>query len=393
MADSNLARIRRRRETTFGEAPDGPPITAMQTTRITSSDLAANKQTALSDEIRSDRQTADSVEVAFDGGGSLGIEYSMAGTYDDLYEAALCGTYGDTLPAVATTLNVTAATRAVVDGDASGAFANAVVGQWINFTGFTNQNGVNNGWRQIATVTDTNNITLVDNGETYVDETGSGDEVAYGTRVTNGVVKRSYAIEQAFTDVGIYQLFLGQRVASMNFNVTAGEVLTGSFAFEGATLTPAASTYSDNGTALAATTSPVVNGTSNVGTILIDGAAATTYIQSVDFTIDNTLRMKRALGSKYPWDIGYGRCVIGGTMNAYFENLDLYNSMINHDDVSLVLPINDINGRGLLWQFDRIKFNVDNPAPAGIDQDVTEGIEWNAIVDGTSGVMATLNVG
>jgi hypothetical protein len=363
----------------------------MQTTRLTSEDLVGNKQTKISDELRSDRQTSDMAEVGFETGGSLNLELSVGDTYDDLIEAALCGTFSNVLPGTATTLSMVATTRTVTDDDVSGAFANAVAGQWIAFSGFVT--AANNGWHQIATVTSDNEITLVDNGEAFADETGSGDEVARGKRLTNGIVKRSYAIEKAFTDSTLYQLFLGMRVGSMNLSVQAGEIVTGSFGFMGTSMDAADGVpFSADGSAVAATTTPVVNATSNVGQILVDGSPATVYMQSFDLAIDNALRSKRAIGEKYPFDIGYGRSTITGSLSAYFEDLTLFDVMRLHSDVGLAFPLIDINNRGIRFEFPRVKFGSDNPVAGGIDQDVMEPIDWTAIVDDVSGSMVIVDI-
>ena len=378
-AESNRVRVAYVREEFFGVPESNPTY---QIARLTSSDLAANKQTVTSEELRSDRMVSDQPEVGFDNGGTLNVEYSSE-TYEDFVESALCGTYSydtinDLLKApinltdIATATTVTTNTIAAVGID-----TNAIVGQWV-YLNMDFTDSTNNGWKKVATV---------GSGEITVEQDLTTDTATNGTidgkDLINGVEQRSYEVEQAFTDILEYFQFSGMRLGTWDVSVSAGEILNGSFSFQGTSV--AAQSDDEYGTAYtSASTTPVMNATSNVGSIMKDGVALTTCIQSLNFTIDNNLRSQMCIGNKFPSGIGYGRQLITGTLNAYFENLDLYNEMLTHDDVSLEFQITDINGRSMKFEFPRVKFNSSAPSPEGIDTDVMENIEWTAIAD-TSG--------
>src|SRR5690606_4846590 len=51
---------------------------------------------------------------------------------------------------------------------------------------------------------------------------------------------------------------------------------------------------------------PTMNGTNNVGTIRLDGKAATDRFKFVKMTIANNLRGKDAMGFEGNWDVGSG---------------------------------------------------------------------------------------
>jgi hypothetical protein len=134
-ADSNFGRVAYVAETTFGTTPATP---TMKIARMTSSDFTVSKETSVSDEIRSDRMISTVTETSVTSGGSINFELSLGGSFDDFIEAALCGTWS-------TAINATSV--AVIAGNqfsATGAFANAAVGQWVYAAGFTNN--ANNGW-------------------------------------------------------------------------------------------------------------------------------------------------------------------------------------------------------------------------------------------------------
>jgi len=392
LADSNRVRLSYAKEIAFGELVVDP---AMQILRLTSSDFAANKQTAVSDELRFDRQTGDLIEVAFDSGGTLNVEMSLGGTYDDLIEAAMANPFSPELPITATQIDIVAATQTITDFSATSHFANAIVGQWILLSGFS-VHVDNNNWFRVATITGAPNaVTVEDPHGLLADETGSGDETARGKSVTNGIVKSSLQIEQAFTDIEAYQLFSGQRVGTWSMNVESGAILTGSFGFQGTKLTiddvatdgtPGdPPTWLGVGSYLPATTTSVLNATSNVGVITKDGVQLSTAVQSLDVELDNALRNQNAIGNKFPIGIGYGRVTISGTVSAYFEDMNLYKDMLNHADVSMEFSFIDNAGNSMHLEFPRVKFASSGPSAPGIDQDVIEDLEWQAIVseDGT----------
>ena len=369
-AESNRVRVAYVRETSFG-VPETTPT--YQVARLTSSDLAANKQTVTSEELRSDRMVSDQPEVGFDNGGTLNVEFS-AESYEDFIESALCGTYSTAvdLTDIAATTTVTTNTIAAVGID-----TNAVAGQWIHLN-MNFSDATNNGWKKIATV-GSGSVTVEQDLTTDSATTGTID----GKDLINGVEQRSYEVEQGFTDILEFFRFSGMRLGTWESNVSAGEILNGSFGFQGTSVEAQSDT--EYGTAYTpANTTPVMNATSNVGSIIKDGVPLTTCIQSLAFTIDNNLRSQMCIGNKFPSGIGYGRQLISGTLNAYFEDLSLYNEMLNHEDVSLEFQVTDINGRSMKFEFPRVKFNTSAPSPEGIDTDVMENIEWTAIAD-TSG--------
>jgi hypothetical protein len=393
LADSNRVRLSYVKEATFGTAVTNP---ALQILRLTSSDFAANKQTAVSDELRYDRMTGDLIETAFDSGGSFNIEMSLGDSYDTadgFIEGAMCADFSTVLPPAAGTLDIVAATKTITDAATSGQFTNVEVGQWVLFGGFVAAG--NNGWFKVASITSVEIIVVEDPGAVLVNASGTGVETARGKSVINGTDDPSFMIEQAFTDVELYQLFLGQRVGTWAMNVESGSILTGSFGFQGTevqtdTVDPAS--WLGSGSYPAATTTGVLNATSNVGTIVKDGVALSTAIQSFDMELDNALRNQNAIGSKYPIGIGYGRVTISGTLSAYFEDMTLYDEMIAHSDVSLEFNFVDTAGNAMHLEFPKVKFAASAPSPGGIDQDVIEDLEWQAIVDDAGTFMMRVDV-
>jgi len=83
LQSTNRVAIAKVRETTFGVTPATPAFKAI---RETSSSLAVNPQTVVSNEIRSDRQVPDLILTALQAGGDVAGEMSFAAMDDDLEE-------------------------------------------------------------------------------------------------------------------------------------------------------------------------------------------------------------------------------------------------------------------------------------------------------------------
>jgi hypothetical protein len=378
-ADSNRARIIYGPEATFGVRPPNPQL---KTLRFTTSDLAPSKQTAISAELRSDRMIADMAEVGAAAAGGTNIELSLGGTFDDLIEAALCGTWSTGLSATGT-YGIVAGSK-TLSAPTGNPFANVNVGQWVYVKGFAN--ATNNGWHQVTSKPD-NNTLVFGNDTGLVTETGSGDERVGGRMVRNGIVARSFAVETAFLDVSQYMLTLGCRVGSFALNAAAGELVTGSIGWTGTKASrDVASIQADVGGALAApSSSSVVNATSNVGQITRNGVPFAASLQRIGFTLDNNLREQRAIGALFPVGIGYGRCNVTGTLVAYFEDGALWDDFINHAYSTVSWAFTDGVNNFMRITLPRITFNTSAVTPSGVDTDVLESIDYQAIRDPATG--------
>lgn len=146
-SDSNRASLTIIPESVFGTTPaSGNP----RLMRITSSSLAASKETVVSDELRSDRMVSSVVETAAMSEGDINYEFS-AGSQDDLFQAFLLATWtkqmtfdkfiGDSVSADTTANNFVISGQ----GDLTRYFT---VGNFIKVSGFANP--LNNAYWEIA---------------------------------------------------------------------------------------------------------------------------------------------------------------------------------------------------------------------------------------------------
>jgi hypothetical protein len=197
-------------------------------------------------------------------------------------------------------------------------------------------------------------------------------------------VERSFSVEETFTDLEIYRLFTGQRVGTLALSTAAGSILTGSFNFQGSDVSiedPGAGvdpTWLGSGSRTAANTNSVLNATSNVGGVYIDGTLSTSCFKSIDLNLDNALREVSCIGSKFPSAIGYGTQVVSGSLTKLFDGITLYNAMLNDSTISLAWGSYNTSG-GVHIYLPQLKLGSDNVGlSGGKDTDVDEGIDFTA---------------
>jgi hypothetical protein len=236
-----------------------------------------------------------------------------------------------------------------------------------------------------------NDALTVDRAPTTDANSGSVAVTIKGSHLRNegdfaNITKQSWTIETGFTDIDKYFVKRGQRVGSFGMNVAAGEIATINFDFMGRDVyTSVTSILGDTGTytVLQSHTTEVMNATDNVGNIFKDGVALSSALQSIELSGEASLREQRAVSSKFPAGIGYGRFNLTGTVVAYFDTLDFFNDFLNHTTVELAFNMEDVGKNTYYFTMPAVKFTSDPIAPGGIDQDVMEELEFTAFRDAT----------
>jgi hypothetical protein len=363
-----------------------PAATNMIEMRFTGESLKHDKGTAQSAEIRSDRQIPDIVEVSAGASGDVNLELSY-GAYDAFLEGALQDEWTDVSNQQTTTFDQ--ATKAITG---TGVGTDVVVGQWIR----VRDSNDNDGWWEV-TAASANSITVRES--TLTDEVATVDVYIEGSFLRNSTIEKSFSMEKLFSDLttGKYTNFTGMEVAQLALNIVADQMVTGTMSFLGKEGINADATIGAGVTA--ASTNDVLNATSNVGEIREGATPAvlSTALQGVNFTINNNLRARRAIGNRTAIGIGQGRCVVTGNVNAYFEDGALYQKMIAHTASYLSVRLHDGDvstnpeaANSLFITFHRVKFTGGDPLAGAADQDVMANLSFQAVRDPTSGIDCTV---
>jgi hypothetical protein len=368
-------------ETSWGVTP----ASALTEMRFTSESLSYGIQTKSSDEIRSDRQATDLILTGADAAGAVNWELSY-GTYDPFFMAALQSAAWSTSVAISVT-DISAATTGnkYVAASTDLTTKHIVPGQWIKVAGFVAAN--NNGFKRVVSVSVTDLVVEVAGAALVTESAPVGAITVKGESIRNGVTETTFTLERYHADVTQFFTYRGMSPESFDLKLAAGSIVTGSFAFKGKDEVLAATTKG-TGTAIAASTTQVINAVSNVANIVEGSTLATMagiYVQSLDVSIKNNVRSINGIGSLGAVDLGYGRCDVTGTLKAYFINETLYNKYINNTRTGLSFRMSDVAGNGYVVTIPTIEFSSAKVNAGGGNQDVTVDIGWTGLKDVTLG--------
>lgn len=198
------------------------------------------------------------------------------------------------------------------------------------------------------------------------------------------ITAQSFSLETSFNDVDKTFLQDGMRVGSFSMDVSTGAIVTGTMNFEGKETIPLTSEQLNDAVTyevLDTTATEVMNATTNVGALTKNGSELATAVQSLSMEGDASLRQQMAVGSKFARGIGTGRFNLTGNITAYFETLEMYQHFIDHDTISLGWDFTDADKNVYYFTIPAVKITADPIAPTGIDEDVTEEMEWSAFRD------------
>lgn len=208
-----------------------------------------------------------------------------------------------------------------------------------------------------------------------------------GTWATNilkvGQTARSFSFEAGVPDWTTPHFFTykGMRVAGFNMNFPYGAVVTGGFKLVGKEATESITSL-NVGTDVAANTNPVMNGSSGISSILLDGGAPGVIIKSVSLNVDNSMRPIEGIGTLGPSNQASGRAMITGTVEAYFDNITLYRKLLQNALASLAWTVGD-GSKTYAFSIAKLKFNDGNPAVSGVDTDTMLSLNFTALYDAT----------
>lgn len=202
--------------------------------------------------------------------------------------------------------------------------------------------------------------------------------------VTVGTTDRSFSLEKEFGDISRFVQLSGMRVGGMSLSLAYGSIITGSFTFAGNGVTTATTSLVGLGSTTAATTTGVLNASSDVGTVSIDGVATNICINSLNLNLDNGLRAIECIGSDAPKDQRKGTSNITGSVEMYLDtdSFLLYGDVLTQTAMSLEYTVTD-GTNSYTFKLPNIKLSGEAPTSTGLDSDVMVSFDFTALQDAT----------
>lgn len=383
LASTSRAQVRYILESVFGVTPTtGNPRNIRFTGE--SFDFALSKE--VSKEIRADRQLSGAVTTDATSSGDLNIHMQYA-EYDPMLEALLMSTYaahgtagvGTSFSAAYSATTITASVAPTGTSD----FTTLQPGQWFRVSHPSNAND-GKVFRVSLTVAPTTTVITLDASTPATVVAATAGAALQSSRLTNGIIERSFTVEKNFSDVSQFFAYRGQYVSKAALKFASGSLLEGSFSFMGKDAVCTTVT-SLPGTVIASQTYNIQNAVTGVGQLWEGNAPLTsTFIKSLDLSFDNNLRNQGAIGTLGPVGIGIGDFSSTGTFQAYFVNNALFNKFRNDVYTSLCVSCQDAAGNGYVFTFPRIMLMSCKITASGKNGDVMADFAFSSFADDTN---------
>ena len=371
MSDTSRVQLAYVAESSFGVQETGKKL---QVLRITGESLKQDVAASQSNEIRSDRQITSIRRSRITASGGINFELSY-GTYDVLLAAALLDSAWGSPVTVATTATVSA----VASGNKfTGTFTAPTAGDWVKVSGFAT--AANNGYFKVVTGSTSQ---IVVSGGTLANESDkAGVTIVQGGAIVNGTALQTFNLERKYEDLTTeLSLFLGMAINSLSLNVPVEGEITGGLEFLGSS---ESSEAASGGTGYDAATTTEHMTALDVQNLLENQAAMS--IRSFTLDLNNNLRQRAIVGSSGVLSIGSGRCIVSGTLEAYYASKTVYDKYLNGTATALALLLQDPAGNGYIIDLPAVKYTAGQRVAGGPDVDVMVPLSWAAHAHATENV-------
>jgi len=372
-ADANYARLSFKPETAFDETPAAG--LALKNFPYTKEGLEYDKTTEVSAEVRSDRNVEDIVPVGGDSKGTVDFELSDYAEWFDTFLAAALMTDGITNTSAAA-LNddgIVVSTVSPVESQFGPPQSPPIrVGRAVVFNDLLVSGSI---LPSIIMSRDDSDLpySIMKVRPSLGGEGPILSGATYGLKeIKNGKTRRSFFIEKNFTDMAKSVGYAGMMIDEFSLDITSRKLITGSMSFIGA------KAYQNGGFTVATrtdTSGNVLSASNNVGAIKC--GSGTADVKSLKLKIKNNLRGQDAVASASNTGIGVGRCEVTGTLEVYFSSMALYDSIVAHETVSLIVGLT-LGKYCLAFYLPAIKLLKGNPNVSGVNSDLMLPIEFQA---------------
>lgn len=386
IATTSRAQLRRIPEVTFGTTPVAGNSWNL---RVTGESFNFDNKKEMSKELRSDRQIGYAVPVSAGATGGFNFHLNY-GEYDPEIESVLQGTWtvfgtngvGATFTADFTSTTITAS----VATSGSSIFTNLQKGQWFRLLAPSHAN--NGQVVRVSSVTaPTSTVITLDATTPLAVGTAVANCAVQASRVSNGVTQTSLSYEKEFPDVAQFLVFRGMTPGKLNLNFVAGALTDGSFEFMGKNSTRGVTTFMP-GTAVASRTFDIMNGATGVGQLYEGGVSlSSTFIKSLNLTLDNVQRSQEAIGTLGYIGIGSGTVQVKATMEVYFSDGSLYDKFVANTYTSLTVGSVDAAGNGYVVSMPRVILTSAKIVAGSKDADLMASFELMALSDDANAVV------
>lgn len=213
-----------------------------------------------------------------------------------------------------------------------------------------------------------------------------------GGVLKNGILQKAATME-FFFEQGVTDTFVryrGTRFNTLDLSLRPRASVSAAWGIMGIGSPTPTTAILSGATYNSASTTEVFNAGLNVAALDFTGIAQPPKIQALTCRINNNIYPVDVVGQYEPYAHGLGRFEVTGSLTALFENLDTYNAILDHDDVTIGFTLTDAAGNSQVWSLPTCKLLDGGPTVPGNGQPVVLEVPFQAKYD--SGAAASLTI-
>ncbi len=198
----------------------------------------------------------------------------------------------------------------------------------------------------------------------------------------NGVTPQSFTFEET-VELGAtdsFSRFLGCMVNTLSLAMEARGLVTGNIGIMGHSETLDTAII-DAATYTAPNSKPILTASAHAASLAVAALNPVPIIRALNIEVNNGLRVRPAIGTPYTQEFGDGRCVVTGTLTAYFTSNALYQKVLDHATGAIALTIGAATAEKYTISIPKARFLDGARTIGGNDDDVMAEIPWQAEYD------------
>ncbi|TGT76713.1 MULTISPECIES: phage tail tube protein [unclassified Mesorhizobium] len=201
-----------------------------------------------------------------------------------------------------------------------------------------------------------------------------------GNVLKNGILAQAatleYFYEQGATDTFIR--FRGTRFNTLDLSLRPRQSVSAAWGIMGIGSPTPTNAILSGATYANPTTTEVFNAGLNVAALDFTGITNAPKIQALTCRINNNIYPVDVVSQYEPYAHGLGRFEVTGSITALFENLDTYQAILDHTDVTIGFTLTDGAGNSEAWSIPTCKLIDGGPANPGNNQPVVLEVPFQA---------------
>jgi len=382
VASTNNTSIAYSLEAVPGTINTTPIFTVLPTT---GGSPVSNITTAQSEVIRNDRQTTDLIRVDSDISGDINYEFDFP-NYLPLVESLMRAdaTTGPVSLATAT-IDTAASTLSLAGIDTA-----LEVGDIFWMSSATNPD---NDMARVVTDTSTpGEITYAPPAPAGTTDGSTDVAVDITEIIKNGATctPDTYTIRKKVTACGAGEYsyyYTGCEINTMNWNLATGSIITGTLGVMGLVEEISSTVPGQVGeTDLPVTAYSIMNATSSVGAITIEGVnLGSCSFSSLDLSYDNQVNLAKSIGVDGACATAAFSVMITGSVEVYFNDLSAYNAFLNSTSFAVSIILEDADGNVFGINLPSCKFDTLDTPISGKDAFLMQSGSFIGLMDPTLG--------